>query len=994
MTISADPLTITHECVLPPSGTRAARFRPPHGSSTARTHSLDGRWRFRLFPSPRAVVDRMDAGAEWDEIVVPGHWQLADAPRSFPYGVPEYNNKLFPFPVDPPYVPDENPTGEYRLPFSLPADWPREGRTILRFEGVDSWFEVSLNGQVLAHAHGSRLPNEIDITDRVAPGENLLAVRVTKWSAMSYIEDQDQWWLSGIFRPVSIEHRPTGGIEHVDVTASFDHLTGEGTLRVDATSDLPVTVTVPELGLTTTSGVTHTLAVDPWSAERPRLYDVTVANEAESVALRVGFRTIEIRDAVLLLNGRPITFRGVNRHEFDPLRGRAVTPERMLEDVLLMKRHNINAVRTSHYPPHPHFLDLCDEYGLYVIDENDLETHGFENVGWVGNPVDDPEWRDVLVDRVTRMVRRDAHHASIVMWSLGNEAGRGRNIAEMTRAVRALDASRPIHYEGDYSSDDVDVYSRMYATSEETALIGQGVEAPLARADLDARRRAMPFIQCEYAHAMGNGPGGLSDYDDIFDAHPRLAGGFIWEWIDHGILRTDDEGTPYYAYGGDFGEAFHDGTFVADGLLLPDRRPSPGLLETKAVFAPVRIDPTPDGASLRVRNRYSFSDTAHVSFEWVAHRGGTELARGHLGLDALQPGESAVVVPPAEVRALDAADEPVWWTVTAVQAAAREGESAWLSEPFTIARGQLLVHAARRMEAATGIAVSDEAGYRAGGAEFDRSGGLIRLFGHAVSEMRVDSWRAPTDNDRRSGMWVGLPDAEIWRFAGLDLLRERKVSAAIDGGGALVVDARTGGPANACGFVTRYTWQPVGDASGSVDLIVDIEPEGRWPETIARLGVILALEVPDVGDATVAWTGFGPDESYADSARAALGGAYRSTVADWQTRYTHPQENGARRGVTRAAVTFAGGGGLHIDAGEVSLAGRPVHGVELSLRPWSDAALAEAQHPHELMPDGRLWMHLDVAQHGLGSAACGPGVLPNARLHAAPARMRLRLRAL
>lgn len=993
-------MTITHESVATPDGVVAPRFRPPAGASSAAVLALDGEWRFRLFPHPDTGVDRTERGDDWDRLTVPGHWQLAEAPYAWPYGVPGYNNVLYPFPVDPPHVPDDNPTGEYRTTFRLPADWPEGGRTLLRFEGVDSWFQVALDGEPLATSHGSRLPTEVDLTGRLRAGaEHLLAVRVTKWSAMSYLEDQDQWWLSGIFRSVTLEHRPDGALDDVRVHAAYDHTTGVGTLRVDAATvvptpgAVPARVAVPELGVAAVAGEELRVPVEPWSAEQPRLYDVVVATETETVTLAVGFRTVSIEDGVFLVNGRPVKLRGVNRHEFDPLRGRAVTPERMLEDVLLMKRHHINAVRTSHYPPHPHFLDLCDRLGLYVVDENDLETHGFQPGGWVGNPVDDPAWTEVLVDRVTRTVRRDAHHASIVMWSLGNEAGGGRNIAAMADAVRALDPSRPVHYEGDFSSDHVDVYSRMYAGSEEVELIGQGVEPPLERADADARRRAMPFVLCEYAHAMGNGPGGLADYDAAFDRHPRLLGGFIWEWIDHGLTRADADGNLFSAYGGDFGEQFHDGTFIADGLLLPDRTPSPGLLETAAVFAPIRIDAQPDG-TLLVRNRYSFRDTSHAELRWTLHRGAEELATGVLDL-VLEPGASTAVRPPSDLVLPDPGDAPVWWTVRAVQRKAEALEEAWFEPGFQLGAGQLLLVAPASLPAPAGrVSTEADGGFRAGPARFDRRGDLRTLAGRAVHGFRVDAWRAPTDNDRRPAKWRGSADEEKWRSAGLNLLAERKDGVGVTDDGALEVDARIAGPATRAGFAARYRWQPVTDAPDAVDLLVDIRPEGRWPENVARLGLLLALDEPAAAETGVRWTGLGPDESYADSRQAALGGSWQHTVADWQTRYTHPQENGARRGVTSAVLSFADGSGLRIDAGDVTVGARSRLGFELSLRPWSDDALDRAAHPHDLVPDGRLWLHIDAAQHGVGSAACGPGVLPDAQLHAAPVRMRLRLTAL
>ncbi|RMI06548.1 glycoside hydrolase family 2 TIM barrel-domain containing protein [Cellulomonas triticagri] len=992
----------SHETVSPPTGVLPARFRPPTGSSDARTLSLDGPWRFRLSPTARTGVERSDSGEGWDQIEVPGHWQLAQAPDAWPYGTPAYSNKLFPFPIDPPHVPDENPTGEYRRTVTLPADWPTTGRTSLRFEGVDSWFEVAVNGEVVAVSHGSRLPTEIDLTDVLRPGENLLAVRVTQWSAYSYVEDQDQWWLSGIFRSVTLEHRPEAGIGHAAVTAGYDAASGVGTILVDVEGAAPGTrVSVPELGLNLAPGESASVPVEPWSAERPRLYEVVVTAPGERVVLHAGFRSIAIRDGVFLVNDAPVKLRGVNRHEFDPLRGRTVSPALMEEDVLLMKRHHVNAVRTSHYPPHPHFLDLCDRYGLYVIDENDLETHGFEDErGWEGNPVDDPAWTDVLVDRVTRMVRRDAHHPSIVLWSLGNEAGAGRNIGAMAAAIRALDRTRPIHYEGDWSSDDVDVYSRMYATSEHTALIGQGIEPPLARAEADARRRLMPFLQCEYAHAMGNGPGGLTDYDDLFDAHPRLMGGFIWEWIDHGLSRRDADGTLFSAYGGDFGEAFHDGTFVADGLVLPDRTPSPSLREVAAVFAPVRLDVVPAGDAILVRNRYAFRDTAHVTFAWTLHHGDDVLADGVLDLGALAPGATVTVAPPAGLP-LPAADHtPTWWTLRAVQEKADALDAPWFDGrddaaadgSFVIATGQVAVvpAVALAVPSAAPIRGSVEAdgSFTVGSARFDAVGTLLSLGGRRVEGLRVDAWRAPTDNDRRSGMWTGPSDQTVWQESGLHLLAERKISATLDASGALVVEARTAGPRTRNGFRTTYTWTAAAD--GSVDLRARIVPEGRWDGTVARLGLLLTLAEEHAADVDVTWTGLGPDESYADSRKAAVGGTYRHTVADLGTRYTHPQENGARRGVTHAALRFADGSGLVLDAGPTVYGGVPRAGVELSLRPWSDQALDRAAHPHELVPDGLLHVHLDAAQHGLGSAACGPGVLPNAALHPAPADLTLR----
>ena len=980
----------THESLLPPTGVRAPRFAAT--ATDAPRVPLGGDWRFRLFPTADTGVDPGDPGTGWGTVPVPGHWQLAGAPDAWPHGRPAYTNVLYPVPVDPPRVPRDNPTGEYRRTLTVPATWCDGGRVVLRFEGVDSWFEVAVNGQVLAQSHGSRLPTEVDVTDAVHAGENLLAVRVTQWSAQTYVEDQDQWWLSGIFRDVTLLHRPDDGIEHVTLHAAYDHTTGEGVLRVDVEPARPdAVVEVPALGLRARPGEETRTPVEPWSAESPRLYDVVVRTPGETVTLRAGFRTVAVVDGVLTLNGAPLVLRGVNRHEFAPTDGRAVTRETMLADVLAMKRHHVNAVRTSHYPPHPHFLDLCDEHGLYVVDENDLETHGFELLGWRGNPTDDPRWEPLLVDRVTRMVRRDAHHPAVVMWSLGNEAGAGCNVAAMAAAVRALDATRPVHYEGDRTCEHVDVYSRMYPTIQEVALIARGEEDPLPDAVLDTRRRAMPFVLCEYAHAMGNGPGGLTGYLDLVEDHPRLAGGFVWEWFDHGIATRTPDGEPYYGYGGDFGEELHDGTFIADGLLLPDRTPSPGLLELAAAYAPVRVRAGARPGTLELRNRYAFTSTAHARLVWtlVADADGDVVAEGEVDR-VLAPDERA------EVRLADvlgdrlddvlAATDPTaaaWWVLRAVP----RDPGADVPAHLGLGAGQVLVRQPAAPPRATGSAVTVGDGRRVGPVELDATGRPVRIGGTAVRLARVDAWRAPTDNDRIRSWYDAIGDADAWEQAGLSRLHER-VDDVTDVDGAVVVTSRVAGAASDCGLRVRTTWRTVDERTA--DLVVELTPEGRWPGTVARLGWLLALEQPDAGDVLVDWTGLGPDESYADSRLAALAGRWQHTVDALQTRYTHPQENGARRGVTRAVLHLAGGP-LTLTAGEVRVADRAVPGLELTARPWSDRALADARHPHELVPDGALWLHLDAVQHGLGSAACGPGVEPDAAARPTTATLQVRL---
>ncbi len=965
--------------IVPPAGVLPGHAWAEPEAEDPDVVDLTGPWRFRLTPTA-AGLPAADAGADWPTIRVPAHWQLEG------HGSPAYTNVIYPIPVDPPRVPAANPTGEYRREIEVPAAWLAEGRVVLRFEGVDSWFSVHVGGVQVATSSGSRLPTEVDVTDAVRPGANLLAVRVHQWSAMTYVEDQDQWWMSGIFRPVRLIHRRPGAVTDWRVRADYDHAAGTGTLAVEVPGCPDARVVVAELGIDVPAGAAVTVPVEPWSAEHPRLYDLEIRTAAATRRLRTGFRTVDVRDGVLRVNGAPVVLRGVNRHEFEPRTGRAVSPEVMLQDVLLMKQHHVNAVRTSHYPPDPRFLDLCDEHGLYVVDENDLETHGFELLGWRQNPTDDEQWRDVLVDRVTRMVRRDAHHPAIVLWSLGNEAGTGRNVGAMADAVRALDASRPVHYEPDLDGAHVDVYSRMYASPEEVELIGQGLEDPLPDAAADARRRAMPFVLCEYAHAMGNGPGLLADYDRLFDTYPRVAGGFVWEWIDHGIATTDAGGREFYGYGGDFGERLHDGTFIADGLLLPDRTPSPGLVELAATFEPVRLEPTGDG--VRVRNRWAFTSTAAVELGWVVEADGERVAAGVLDAPVVAAGGSVEVPRPGEVdRAVAGVpDGPaVWWTVTARPAVAGAGSGA---VPATVGRAQQVLRAAAPLVARPGdpaLVRSDAAGTTVGPVALRADGTPARLGGLTVTALRLDAWRAPTDNDRASNLGL-VPDAELWERAGLDRLEQalRTVDVRHD---AVTVAGRVAGAGTDCGFGVRYTWSAP-DAR-TVDLEVEATPEGRWPGGVARLGLLLVLADPAAADAGVDWLGSGPGEAYEDSRRAVALGRWSATVADLQTRYTHPQENGARRDVRRAGLGLTGGR-LVVEAGTSTLGGRTLDTVELSVRPWGDHALADAAHPHELAEDGNLWVHLDLAQHGLGTAACGPGVARPARLDATPAVIRLR----
>ncbi|MGW6441826.1 glycoside hydrolase family 2 TIM barrel-domain containing protein [Lentzea sp. NPDC055074] len=879
---------------------------PPRAffTSDAASLSLDGTWDFRL------------GEGDWGTITVPGHWQLQG------HGSPAYTNVRYPFPVEPPFVPSDNPTGDYRLTFDLPDTWPDEP-AVLRFDGIDSCGLVHLNDVELGVTRGSRLPSEFEVGHLLRPSGNVLTVRVHQWSAGSYLEDQDMWWMSGIFRSVSLLSRPGGGVTDYQVHASYDHVSGSGTLSVEGGM-----LTVPELDVRDLlPGQSFSLPVEPWSAESPRLYDGVVHTSAERVPVRIGFRTVAISDGVLTVNGARVVFRGVNRHEHHPRFGRAVPREVALQDVLLMKRHNVNAVRTSHYPPDPYFLSLCDEHGLWVIDECDLETHGFGELGWAGNPSDDPRWAESYVDRMRRMVERDKNHPSIVLWSLGNESHTGRNLAAMAAWTRDRDPSRPVHYEGDFDCEYVDVYSRMYASHEEVDEIGR------------SRTHGLPFVLCEFAHAMGNGPGGMLEYRELFERYPTVQGGFVWEWIDHGIERDG-----HFAYGGDFGEPLHDGNFVIDGLVFPDRTPSPGLTEFAKVFEPVRITGGDDG--IRIESFYNHTGLDHLLFDWVYEGDGVEVASGSIAAPRIGAGEHAVV-PLPEVPEVSGEG---WLTVRASLATA----TSWGEAGHVVAWGQIALSEAAPVSFSARERVRAA---RLGPGEFDLATGLLTRIGDiSVEGPRLDLWRAPTDNDRGSDH----PEERAWRDAGLHRLQHRVTEVRTDGS-ELVVRTRVAPPAWGFGMFADYRWTADSDR---LRLQVDVTPDGEWPCTLPRLGLRMALPEADA----VEWFGAGPGEAYADSRQAVRVGRFSSTVDALQTPYVFPQENG-----NRADTRWLTVGGLKIE-------GEPT--FDFTARRWTSEDLDAARHTHELRPRDRVYLNLDLAQHGLGTASCGPGVLPQHRLHA------------
>jgi beta-galactosidase len=953
--------------------------------------SLNGDWQFLLWDSHKDVDDAAAApdfdDSGWDTIEVPSHWVLNGDGA---YGAPAYTNVQYPFPIDPPFIPDENPTGDHRRTFELP-DWDCSS-VLLRFDGVESVYRVWLNGTEIGVGKGSRLVQEFDVTDALRPGINSIRVLVHQWSSMSYLEDQDQWWLPGIFRDVALIGRPAGAIDDVWLRCGFDPVSAAGQVQVElraAPEAYPITVEIPELGQTRTFqraedvGSFAVEAVEPWSAELPRLYAATITSQGEQVSIRLGFRTVRIDGDIFTVNGASVTFRGMNRHETHPVRGRMFDEEHARADFALMKQHNVNAIRTSHYPPHPRVLDLCDELGFWVIDECDLETHGFVYLDWKGNPSDDPRWEAAYLDRIERTVERDKNHPCVVIWSLGNEAGTGRNLAQMSRWVHRRDAERPVHYEGDYTCAYTDIYSRMYPDLIETAAIG-GEHGPLLACGPaeGVRVRTKPFLMCEYAHAMGNGPGGLSEYDELAERFPRLHGGFIWEWRDHGLLTRTADGTEFYGYGGDFGEVVHDGNFVMDGMVLPDDTPTPGLAEFAAVSQPVGF--SRQDRSLSIRSRYHSISTEHLRFVAVVETSGAEVATRQLEVPPAAPGRLV------EVRLDDdlfsARPGETWLTVRAELAA----DAPWAAAGHVVARSQFKLAEPDRGQLSPAALSGDSGAARGqqeivvGPAVFNpRTGGLMSLHGVAVGGPQLELWRGPTDNDRSDsrgsyelaspeqtgGLGAPGPSSESrWSDRGLDRLVHRvdQVSFAASG---VVTRTRVSAANSGLSVDLTLHWSLDPDDPGTIALRVELVPSPTWDCTWPRVGV--RFELPKELS-MASWLGTGPNESYPDSQAAARFGSFSMSVDELNVRYSRPQETGHRAELR-------------------SLELRDDHAVKLSVKTMADGQghrpgftltrhtpqqLDRARHPHELGDNDRIYLFIDDAVHGLGSRACGIDVLP------------------
>ncbi|MFF2631702.1 glycoside hydrolase family 2 TIM barrel-domain containing protein [Microbacterium sp. NPDC058021] len=954
--------------------------------SDARILSLNGTWRFRLSPTVAGtgdafVADDFDDSA-WDAMPVPSHWvleeftPLAGGPARSMLGTAEgplYTNTAYPIPLDAPRVSTENPTGDYRVAFDVPDAW---AGGVLRFQGVDSCAKVWLNGHELGWSMGSRLPFEFDAP--VRPGRNVLAVRVHRWSAGTYLEDQDMWWLPGIFRDVELIERPAQSIDDHFVHADYDHETGVGMLRVEAsTSGI---VEIPELGIRLATGETATVPVEPWSAQSPRLYRGTLRSPGETIELAVGFRRVAIVDGVFTVNGRALTFRGVNRHEHHPDTGRTLDRDTMIRDIVMMKRANIDSVRTSHYPPHPEFLRLCDDYGIWVVVENDLETHGFIYAGWEGNPPAEAVWRDALHDRMQRTVERDKNHPSVVVWSMANESMTGDAFEEMRRWIEERDPSRAVLYERDPSYKDSDFYSLMYPSLELLEQIGRREEprggrlgmhgmvvgdatAPLPDGVTEAdeeRRRGLPFLLVEYAHAMGNGPGSLQDYWRIIRAHDRLCGAFVWEWIDHGFHAVTADGTAHVLHGDDLDYEPRGGRFSLHGLVFSDRTPTPGLVSLAKAHEPVLVE---IGDAVEISNIRHCADTADLAWRWRVEVEGHEIAAGALEVPVVAAGSSVSVMLPDSPDAGGAGE--VVLTVEAVLA----HDELWADAGHVVAWGQGVV-VERALPAVPSAptqagAPASSGAVAVGPARFDAaSGRLVSLGALELDGPWIDVHRAPTENDHGQGSLNDL--ASLWTATGIDRMLPR-TDRVERGEGWLRVEGRTAPTTHPHGIAWSMLWQADGEG---VVLTTAVDFTGPWRDTpymhrdilLPRLGLLFSLPA---GFDEVQWYGRGPGETYVDSFEASPLGRFSSSIDGLQTPYPVPQENGNHVQTRTLAVSGEGMPQLRVD-------GMPV--FDFTARRWTSHDLQRAAKPYELGDSGRVWLNIDHAQQGLGSASVGPAL--------------------
>ncbi len=964
--------------------------------------SLNGDWQFSYFTAPELVPESWLQGDLPDSqpIPVPSNWQMHG------YDIPIYTNIKYPFPCNPPFVPKENPTGCYSTTFTVADEWRTAGQTRVIFDGVNSAFYLWCNGHWVGYSQDSRLPAEFDLTPYLQSGVNRLAVMVLRWSDGNYLEDQDMWRMSGIFRDVSLLHKPATHLANVMVRPELDACYRDAQLHLQievngdcAAHQVAVWLYDGEEALLCERRTIGTVAIDEkgsyhdrlllslpvkeprlWSAEIPNLYRLVVALETqggqlvEAEAYDVGFRSVEIKNGLLLVNGKAVLIRGANRHEFHPERGQAVRPEDMLQDVLLMKRYNFNAVRTSHYPNHPAWYQLCDRLGLYVVDEANIETHGMTPMSRLS---DDPVWACAFTERVTRMVQRDFNHPSIIIWSLGNESGHGAVQDGMYSWVKSRDPSRPVQYEGGGANTAAtDIVCPMYARVDQDQPF-PAVPKWAIKKWIGMPGEDRPLILCEYAHAMNNSLGGFARYWDAFRQYPRLQGGFIWDFVDQGISRISDDGKPYWAYGGDFGDTPNDRQFCLNGVFFPDRTPHPSLYEVQKAqqFFQFKLISTKP-LQIEVQSEYLFRHTDHEQLRWQIMQQGELKALGEMELTL--PPEGSQILTLCEELPQSSNGGEVWLDVSVHLTQ----DTPWADTGFAVAKEQwplptVLARNSIDLSKAGAIPSLVDQGnswmIQSGTQAWilNKKSGLLTdwvcdeksLLLSALTEQFI---RAPIDNDIGASEADHVdPNAWIarWDAAGLNQLQSRcfyiQAYTGLDG---VIVQAERG-YFHDDKLLIRSEWQYYFSAQGTVRIGITTHASEGLP-SLARLGLVLHLD--ETAD-NISWLGRGPHENYPDRKTAAHIGHWQLPLSEMHTPYIFPCENG-----------------LRCDTRLLQVGNLEVSGLfHFRVSPYSTKQLTDTRYQYQLQPEKGLYLHLDGFHMGIGGDdSWSPSVHPDYQLGA------------
>lgn len=940
--------------------------------------NLNGVWKFMFLDapeySPEGFFNSDFDVTKMDDITVPGNWQLQG------YGKMHYSDLWYNFPINPPYVPTENPTGIYKRTFFVEESY-RDKKIIIRFCGVDSAYHLWINGKEVGYSKVARNESEFDITDLIRVGEeNDVTVRVYQWSDGTYLEDQDMWWESGIFRDVELIGVPKDGINDYKVIADLDDEYKNGIFKVEAflrtTKEVNVTFELVDAGENTVFTKTVVAKegkacidevitnVNHWTAEIPYLYKLfmTVEDDGQIVEVipqNVGFRNIRLNGETFLVNGVAIKFKGVNRHDYSPQNGRVVSREEIEKDIILMKQFNINAIRTSHYPNSYYLYDLCDEYGMYLIAETDLECHGFELTGdykWI---TDDPSWELAYVSRMTRMIERDKNHPAIIFWSLGNESAFGCNFRKMTDVAHEMDPTRLVHYEGDFDVESADVYSTMYTWIENP-------KKPYLMKDIIEKSKK-PHVHCEYCHAMGNGPGNLKDYQDLVYAHDKLQGGFVWEWFDHGIESFTESGEKYYRYGGDFGDDPSNKDFCIDGLIMPDRTPSPGLYEYKKVIEPITTTAVDiQKGIINLLSRYDFANLDRFNLVYKVMEDDVILQTGFMAVPSIEARANKDITLPYDLSAIKVKPGAHYYVNISYQL--RE-DTSYASSGHELATAQFELPLYKE-----GIVVRPEGilnvekehtTLHVKGANFSLdfnlvNGNLMNIVRDGMQVLskgpRLTLWRAPISNDMEI-----IDKLKKVYFLHLEHEVVMNIDYHMEGNILKVeVDTINSTTNSAWHFKTKYVYT----VCPSGDILIDVEgtPSGRVdlaPDMLPRIGVSMHL---DKSMEHVRYFGMGPGENYADSKEAAQMGLYANTVDGLFTNYVIPQENGNHMGCKWVSMTNDRGMGLLASTeGDFNF----------SASWYEDKDLDDAKHTCDLVKRDYIVFNVDYKQNALGTNSCG-----------------------